>query len=66
MVAVTDAPHSSVSDEEFLATRALLEANRTPMPVQVDDLAGVSFAANSSISLDSKGINDEDDEKQEV
>ena len=45
---------------------AVLEANRTLMPVQVDDLAGVSIATNSSISLDSKGINDEDDEKQEV
>ena len=66
MVAVTDAPHSSVSEDEFLATRALLEAKRTPMLVHVDELEGASMAPNSPISIDSKGINDEDDKKQEV
>ena len=65
--AVTDAPQSSVSEDEFLATRALLDARRTPMmPVDVDELEDVTMAPNSSISLDSKGINDEDDEKQVV
>ena len=66
MVAVTDAGHSSVSEEEFVATRALLEANRTPMPVHVDELEDAALAPNSSISLDSKGITDEDDKIQEV
>ncbi|MCO5569871.1 hypothetical protein L7F22_023585, partial [Adiantum nelumboides] len=65
MVAVTDAPYSSVSGVEFLATRALLEAQRTPMPVHMNELESVAMAPNSSISLDRKGINDEDGEKQE-
>ena len=66
MDAVTNAPHSSVSEDEFLETRALLEAQRTPMPVHVDEREDVPTPHNSSISLDSKGINDEDDEKQVV
>ena len=36
------------------------------MPVDVDELEDVTMAPNSSISLDSKGINEEDDQKQEV
>ena len=61
---VTDTLQSSVSEDEFLATRALLDARRTPMmPVDVDELEGVTMAPNSSISLDIKGINDEDDQK---
>ncbi len=66
MVVVTDALHSSMSEDELLATRALLEAHRTPMPVHLDELKDVFMAPNSSISLDSKGINDEEDQKQEV
>ena len=66
MVAVTGAEHSSVSEEEFMATRALLEANRTPMPVHVDELENTALAPNSSISLDGKGINEEDDQKLTV
>ncbi|MCO5546947.1 hypothetical protein L7F22_000386 [Adiantum nelumboides] len=65
MVAVIDAPHSSVLEDEFLATRTLLGAQHTPMPVHMDELESVAMAPNSSISLDSKGINNEDDKNQE-
>ena len=44
----------------------MLDANHIPMPVHMDDHEGVSMAPNSSIVLDGKGINDEDDGKQEV
>ena len=66
MVTVTNAEQSSLSEEEFLATRALLDVQRAPMPVYMNEVEGVSMAPNSSISLDGKDINEEDDEKQEV